>query len=215
MRIFTQVELKAILDKHELWLDDEVYGERADLRSADLRSADLSSANLRSANLSSADLSFADLRFADLSSANLRSANLSSADLRSADLSSANLRSANLSSADLSFADLSSANLRSANLSSADLRCASLQESILCNTIGEMLHIKSGQLETYLFAYTDKYLQIGCERHDIEEWWSFDNDRIKEMEGDKALEFWTKWKPVLKQIIEMSPAEPTEYKENE
>ncbi len=200
MRIFTQVELKAILDKHELWLDDEVYGERADLRSADLSSADLSSACLSSANLSFADLRSADLRFADLSSADLSSADLSSANLSSADLRSANLRSA----------DLCSANLRSANL-----RCASLQESILCNTIGEMLHIKSGQLETYLFAYTDKYLQIGCERHDIEEWWSFDNDRIKEMEGDKALEFWTKWKPVLKQIIEMSPAEPTEYKENE
>ena len=73
--------LGEILKKHIVWLNDELDGEKADLRYADLSSADLSSADLRSANLSSADLRSADLR-----SANLRSADLSSADLSYADL---------------------------------------------------------------------------------------------------------------------------------
>ena len=51
MRKINKEELKDILLKHKLWLDDEEGGVRADLRSADLRDADLSDANLRYANL--------------------------------------------------------------------------------------------------------------------------------------------------------------------
>lgn len=38
--------------------------------------------------------------------------------------------------------------------------------------------------------------------------WSTD-ERIAEMD-DGPLAWWEKWKPVLRQIIEMSPAEPTQ-----
>jgi hypothetical protein len=69
MRNITLDELKLILDKHRLWLNNNNEGDRADLRYANLRSADLRYANLSSANLSSADLRSADLSSADLSSA--------------------------------------------------------------------------------------------------------------------------------------------------
>ena len=117
--------------------------------------------------------------------ANLSYANLSSADLCSANLRSANLRSANLCSADLSYADLSSA-----DLCSADLRYVT----------GNMREIKSLQVETYKITYTQDVMAIGCEQHSIKEWFEFDNKRILEMEGKKALEFWKKWKPILKQM---------------
>ena len=74
-------DLKTILEKHKMWLDDEDGGERADLRGA----------NLRGANLRWANLSGADLRWADLSGADLREANLRWADLREANLRWANL----------------------------------------------------------------------------------------------------------------------------
>jgi len=96
MKTYTAEQLKEILQKHQLWLDNDEGGERADLSAADLRFA-----NLR----------FANLRFADLRYANLRYANLSCADLSAADLRYADLRSANLRFADLSCADLRSANL--------------------------------------------------------------------------------------------------------
>lgn len=64
-------QLKAILEKHEKWLNDEEDGERANLRSANLRDA-----NLNHANLSGADLRGADLRGADLNDADLRGADL-------------------------------------------------------------------------------------------------------------------------------------------
>lgn len=45
-------DLKTILEKHKMWLNDEDGGEMADLRGADLRGANLRWANLRGADLS-------------------------------------------------------------------------------------------------------------------------------------------------------------------
>ena len=129
---------------------------------------------------------------------NGKRADLSYANLSSADLSSANLSSANLSSANLRRADLRYANLSSADLSSADLRGA----------IGNLKHIKSLQCEKYYVTYTANVLQIGCQKHLIEEWQNFDEETIKSMDRG-ALEWWVKWKPIILQIIEISPAEPT------
>ena len=54
-------ELSDILRKHNLWLNNDDCGVRANLRGANLRGADLSGADLSVANLSGADLSGADL----------------------------------------------------------------------------------------------------------------------------------------------------------
>ena len=94
------------------------------------------------------------------------------------------------------------ADLRSADLRSADLRYA----------VGEMRFIKSLQCEKYLITYTYNFLNIGCQSHLIEDWKNFDDDKIKDMDGG-ALEWWAKWKPIIMQIIEMSPAEQYEIKE--
>ena len=101
-------------------------------------------------------------------------------------------------------ADLSYANLRSADLSYANLRSA----------IGEMTFIKSLQCEKYLISYTVNFLNIGCQSYTIEEWKNFDDEKIKGMDSG-ALEWWTKWKPIILQIIEMSPAKEQEEKEDE
>ena len=55
-------DLKTILEKHRLWLNNEDGGKMADLSEADLRWADLRWANLREA-----DLRWANLRWANLS----------------------------------------------------------------------------------------------------------------------------------------------------
>ena len=215
MRDISKEDLKEIISRHHEWLMDIDKGERANLSFADLRSADLSSADLSSANLRSADLSFADLSFADLSSADLSSADLSFADLSFADLSSADLRSADLSSADLSSADLSSADLSFADLSFADLSSADLrsadhnQDTIYWDTVGNSSEIKTLCIsDDYIITYTSEYLQIGCERHDIKDWWKFDDEKIKAMDGVRALEFWSTYKSLIKKTIKVSPAKP-------
>ena len=111
------MDIKKIIEFHELWLKGKDDGIRANLSDADLSGADLSGADLRRADLSGADLRRADLRRADLSGANLSDANLSDANLSDANLIDADLRRANLSCADLRRADLSCANLSGANLS--------------------------------------------------------------------------------------------------
>ena len=94
-------DLKTILEKHKMWLNDEDGGERADLSGADLSGADLCWADL-----SGTDLRWANLIGTDLIGANLSGANLSGSDLRRSDLRGADLREANLSGTNLSGTDL-------------------------------------------------------------------------------------------------------------
>jgi len=194
------MDINSILEKHTAWLnEDSESGERANLKGANLKGANLKGADLRDADLKRADLRIADLRGADLRGANLKRANLKRADLWSANLRGANLRGADLWSADLKGADLWSADLRGADLRGADL--------MDCN--GNMTHIKSVFCGQYPVTYTVDVMQIGCQRHNIAEWWEFDNKRILEMDGKTALKWWRTWKPILQQIIETAPAEAT------
>lgn len=137
--------------------------------------------------------------WADLSGANLRDADLSGANLRRANLSWANLRGANLRRADLSGADLSGADLRDANLSVANL----------WGTVGNREQIRSISVsEKYAITYTQDVLQIGCERHLISEWQSFDDDAISNMDRG-ALEWWKENRDFIFMTIEKYPATPT------
>ncbi len=131
------------------------------------------------------------------------------ADLRDADLIGADLSYANLRDADLRQANLSCAYLRQADLFGADLRGADLM-----GATGNRTHIKSIFVaEEYSIVYTSDCLQIGCESHKIEDWWNFEKDDISDMDGEKALRFWEKYKDFIRQTIELSPAEPTGYKD--
>jgi len=104
-------ELETVLNLHNLWMQGDSTGVRANLRGADLRGADLRGADLRDADLRGADLRGADLRGADLWDADLRGADLRDAALRDADLRDADLRGADLRDAALRDADLRGANL--------------------------------------------------------------------------------------------------------
>jgi len=61
------------------------------------------------------------------------------------------------------------------------------------------------QLEKYSIVYTHDRLFIGCKNYLISEWLTFDEAAIAQMDIG-ALEWWTKWKGVIFQVIEMSPA---------
>jgi len=99
-------------------------------------------------------------------------------------------------------ANLSGADLREANLREADLRGANLW-----GCAGERQKIKSIFISNiYPITYTSEILQIGCEGHLISDWWKFDDNKIKAMDGEKALKFWSSNKDLIKQIIEHSPA---------
>ncbi len=119
--------------------------------------------------------------------ADLRCADLSGADLRCADLSGADLGGADLSGADLSRADLSGADLRGADLRGADLQHANLSEAL------GVLSLLSLHWPVYV---AKNLVQIGCERHTIEEWEAFDADAIQAMDP-MALSQWAKHRDLV------------------
>lgn len=83
------------------------------------------------------------------------------------------------------------------------MRGVNLQEATLWSTIGNGVEIKSLQCGEYDIAFTRDIMQIGCQRHKIDEWFEFDDDAIDFMHKN-ALTWWRKWGPILKQIVEAS-----------
>ncbi|MEG2749519.1 MAG: pentapeptide repeat-containing protein, partial [Acinetobacter sp.] len=120
-----------------------------------------------------------NLRGANLRGANLEDANLRGANLRGANLEGANLRGANLIDANLEDANLRGANLRGAK--NAPITISGLRWFVVINGLAEM--------------------QIGCQRHSVEEWKLFNDKQISSM-SDGALEFWNKYKTMLLAVCE-------------
>ena len=109
---------------------------------------------------------------------------------------------ANLRGANMYGANLYGANMYGANLHGADLLC-----------LGNMESIKTIQADIWQIGYTHDTMQIGCQRHLIDEWWKFSDEEISRMDS-QALAWWKVWKPILRKIIKVSPAEPTGYVES-
>jgi len=103
-------------------------------------------------------------------------------------------RGAYLEDAYLEDAYLSSAYLEDANLKGADLRNANLRGADL---EGAGLYI---QTETWQVVTTPTHIKIGCQFHTKEEWFMFDDEKIGNMDS-KALDWWTKWKPILELML--------------
>jgi len=140
--------------------------------------------------------------------ANLDGAYLDGAYLRGANLDGAYLRGAYLDGAYLDGAYLRGANLDGAYLRGANLDGAYLDElSGIWGASGNLREIKAIQCDIWPVTYTATHMQIGCQLHTLEAWWTFSDAEISRMAGE-ALEWWRKWKPVLQQIVAMSPAVP-------
>jgi len=167
-----------------------------DMRGANMSYADMSYANMSYANMRGADMSYADMRGADMSYADMRGANMSYANM-----SGANMRGADMRGADMSYADMRGANMSYANMSGANMRGADMR-----GAVGNMEEVKSMQLEKYMIAFTSDILCIGCQQHTIEEWASFTDEKISQMDHG-ALEWWKKWKDFIFTAIKMTKGE--------
>lgn len=159
----------------------------ADLTYADLTGADLADADLTGASLYCADLTGASLYCADLTRADLTGANLTSASLTRADLTRANLYSANLKCVSFTGANLAYANFTRANLAGADYGAGVPMTRPPVFIYGLM----------YRLYILDQHIRIGCELHTTDEWASFSNDCIAEMDGKAALRFWREHKGAI------------------
>ena len=120
----------------------------------------------------------------------------------------ANLRGANLRGAYLTGADFTGAYLTGSDLTGSDLHGSDLTGSDLHGTIGNMREVFSAQFERWPVSWTSNVLQIGCQRHTISDWMSFDDAKIDSM-SEHAFLWWQKWKPVLKLLIETTAGATT------
>lgn len=212
MKKITQSEFDKILKDHKKWLSGDSRGVRACLSNCDFRNCDFHNCDLRNCDFHNCDFRNRDFRNCDFRNCDFRGNDLSGCDFRNCDLHNCDLRDNELSGSDFRNYDLRNCDLRGSGLRNYDLRnCdltgSDLRGSDLRNCVGNRKEVKSLFVsEEYPITYTSTHICIGCENHEIAEWWGFDDERIAKMDGVKALEFWKKWKSVIKNVIEISPA---------
>ena len=54
----------------------------------------------------------------------------------------------------------------------------------------------------YQVTITDTHIKIGCEYHAIDDWASFTDSRIRQMDGDHAITFWNEHKSSIMALAE-------------
>ena len=192
-----QNKLNEILKKHQLWLNDQKDGERADLRGEDLSRADLSGVKLTGADFRGADFRGVKLVCADLSRADFRGVKLTGADLSHAKLLDADFRGVKLTGADFLGADFLGANLRDAVLEGALLR----------NCIGNGREIKTIIADPWNIVLTKDVVWIGCRKFSTKEWKSLAKRQMSEQiaradDGLSAEDLVTQWVPVINAMFE-------------
>ena len=92
-------------------------------------------------------------------------------------------------------ADLRSADLRSANLYGAKLYGAKLRGGVIDGETITQQPFTIGSLHWFVLI-TDNYMRIGCQRHTHDEWRTFTDEHINQMDY-AALDFWTRYKTML------------------
>ena len=71
--------------------------------------------------------------------------------------------------------------------------------------VGNMLEVKSMQVDRWCVVYTHDTMAIGCQQHPLELWRDASDLVIQNMDR-MAMRWWRTWKPIIFQIIEASPA---------
>ena len=55
---------------------------------------------------------------------------------------------------------------------------------------------------SYNITITPKHIKIGCQYHSKTAWFNFTENEIRKMDGEKAVEWWKTWKPILISICD-------------
>lgn len=221
------IQIERALREHALWVKtDGRIGGRADLRDTDISGMDMSGVDLQGAALNGiiahdvdfrgANLNGADLSHGDFTGSNFREAKLYKTSLIQADLTNTIMVEADLERADLQDSRLRNANLNYASLRQAYLVGADLNWTKMKGIQGDETHIKTISCgQPYPIAYTSDSMQVGDAAHPIDVWWRFGYPEIVSMFGEGGDHFWNTWRPVIQQIIAITPAEPTGWKSSQ
>ena len=134
----------------------------------------------------------ANMRYADMSGANMSGANMRGANMIGADMSGANMRGADMRCANMICANMSCANMSSANMSCANMSCANMSGAKLA-----LVHT-----DIWTVYVQPETIRIGCQYHKASEWFGYSDADIAKMEG-RALDWWKKWKVVIKAAHEV------------
>lgn len=193
----TKEELKAKLQSHSCWLQDNAIGERLDLSMFDLSNMDLRGAYLlqaiaEDACFDGANLSGAVGSFANMSGSSFKGANLSNSDFKFTDFSDCDFKNANIKNSILWWSDFNRAQFKNTKMYGVQSLGAKFDAAILYQSL---IIIQEGR---YRIAISDKsFAQVGCKHHSVSEWRAFTKNEILLMDGRAALKFYPRLLDIL------------------
>jgi uncharacterized protein YjbI with pentapeptide repeats len=191
-----RTEFNTIIKLHKLWLAHSYEGRRARFDGEYLRGMNFEGMDLTGADFEGANLKEANFRNAILNGVRFRGARLEGADLRGTNLDGANLEGANLRCADFEGANLGKSNFKGADLYGADLRWVDLRRVDLRDTA--LIVMQLPKRTAYIY---DDAMRINGPHRSYQEWMNFSDAEIEEM-FPNDLDWWKKYKPVLKAAME-------------
>lgn len=207
-------KLEEKLESHYDWLEGKPCGVQAVLTGI-IECEDLSAINMSRVIFDGAEVVDCNLNWSSLCRAIVRVSRFHRCSFWEADLDRIDVEHSAFVSCDFTLADLSGAhfrkgvNLHESRFMEAELAGANLEGvRIMMGAIGDGKHIKSLQCGEYPVTYTADMMQIGCGLRPIREWLEMTPSQVEHIE-EICPNWWAKWKPILAQIVEASPAEPT------
>ena len=227
MKTYSQTELDELIRSHEKWLEGSPKGEKAnvsrgsfeylDFKRANLREAsfvgcffnkvNMAGVNLTSANLDKSELTHVGARNIDLSNARIANATLLGGYFNNANFRMVYAKDTRFINTQLNNAAFTGADIRYSDFRFSDLEGAIFDNANLKGVIGDTRFIKTLYIEAYSVTYTHDRLAIGCKNYKIKTWFSLPEETQYKIFNQEQIALWKKWKPILKKIIKMSPAE--------
>jgi hypothetical protein len=118
---YTREEFQEILEKHQMWLNREDGGKRANLRGVYMQGVYMPEVYMPEVympevNMQKADMRGADMRGADMQGADMRGADMQGVDMRGADMQGADMRGVNMRKADMRGVNMRKADMRGVNI---------------------------------------------------------------------------------------------------
>lgn len=185
----------------------------AKLDGAWLHSCTLTNSNLTEADFNDGKAESTTFTQCDLSRIGLERTELPRCVFTETNLTGANLVNANINSTKLLNCDLTNASLVGSWMNDLTSFDGSILQGVnFCRAGGNNNQVKTAQCVMLCFSYTADSMFLENHRHTLEQWWSLTDDEIQRMTKGVfdgfTLGWWRDWKPVLKRMIELSPAEP-------
>jgi hypothetical protein len=175
--------------------------ENCIIEDCDFTRASCHGANFKNSKIAGTTFTRTDLSDADFTNAEIIKCTILDSWVHTANFTNTTIEGVDFRSSDLRNSDFTEAEIRVCDFNYCDLEHTKLDVKHMEAVIGNGREIKTIQTElAHVIVYTNKRMAIGSKQGSLKTWWDITDEQLKHIYREPFLEFWKKWKPILKSI---------------